>query len=87
MLAYWQEKAVVDAEDGSDHIVAAPRPVHLLGKCTVSTSLLAQIIPAKYADGLPLYRQEGILKRYGGDISRANMANWIISWKRYSNQY
>ena len=78
VLEYWQEKAVVETEAGSDQLIAATRPVHPLGKCTVSTSLLAQIITAKYADGLPLYRQEGILKRYGGDISRANMANWII---------
>ena len=78
VLEYWQEKAVVETEAGSDQLIAATRPVHPLGKCTVSPSLLAQIITAKYADGLPLYRQEGILKRYGGDISRANMATWII---------
>lgn len=78
VLEYWQEKAVFAEEDGSDRIIAAERPIHPLGKCTVSTALLAQIITAKYADGLPLYRQESILKRYGGDISRTNMANWII---------
>lgn len=33
---------------------------------------------SKYADGLPLYRLEGMLKRYGGDISRSNMAHWIV---------
>ena len=78
VLEYWQEKAVFAKNDGSDHIIVADRPIHPLGKCSVTTSLLAQIITAKYADGLPLYRQEGILKRYGGDISRSNMANWII---------
>ena len=26
----------------------------------------------------PFYRMEGILSRYGGDITRATMANWII---------
>lgn len=78
VLEYWQEKAVFAKDDGSDLILVADRPIHPLGKCSVTTSLLAQIITAKYADGLPLYRQEGILKRYGGDISRSNMANWII---------
>lgn len=78
VLEYWQEKAIFAEEDGSDRIIAAERPRHPLGKCTVTTSLLAQIITAKYADGLPLYRQEGILKRYGGEVSRSNMANWII---------
>ncbi len=78
VLEYWQEKAVFAKDDGSEHIIAAERPVHPLGKCQATTSLLAQIITAKYADGLPLYRQEGILKRYGGEVSRTNMANWII---------
>jgi transposase len=78
VLEYWQEKAVFAQDDGSENIIAAKRPVHPLGKCSVTTSLLAQIITAKYADGLPLYRQEGILKRYGGEISRTNMANWVI---------
>ena len=78
VLEYWQEKAVFSQDDGSESIIAATRPVHPLGKCSVTTSLLAQIITAKYADGLPLYRQEGILKRYGGEVSRTSMANWII---------
>ena len=78
VLEYWQEKAVFSAQDGHDQMIAAPRPVHPLGKCKVSTSLLAQIITAKYVDGLPLYRQSGIVKRYGGDISRGSMASWII---------
>ena len=78
VLEYWQEKAVFTQEDGSDKLVAAQRPTHPLGKCIASTALLAHIITAKYADGLPLYRQEGILKRYGGDVSRSCMAHWIV---------
>ena len=78
VLEYWQEKAVFTQDDGSENLLVATRPVHPLGKCFATISLLAQIITAKYADGLPLYRQEGILKRYGGEISRTNMANWII---------
>lgn len=78
VLEYWQEKAVFGSDNGADRLVAAKRPTHPLGKCSASTSLLAHIITAKYADGLPLYRQEGILKRYGGDVSRTSMANWIV---------
>ncbi|MCG8432300.1 MAG: IS66 family transposase, partial [Candidatus Omnitrophica bacterium] len=78
VLEYWQEKAVFAQENGADKVVAAARPTHPLGKCFASTSLLAHIITAKYADGLPLYRQEGILKRYGGGVSRSCMANWIV---------
>ena len=78
VLEYWQEKAVFTAEDGSDRVAAAPRPTHPLGKCAASTALLAHIMTAKYADGLPLYRQEGILKRYGADVSRTHMAHWMV---------
>ncbi len=78
VIEHWQENAVFEQENGSDKIVAATRPQHPLGKCFATTSLLAQIIVAKYADGLPLYRQEKILQRYGADINRANMANWMI---------
>lgn len=78
VLEYWQEKAVIADDHGGDRVLAATRPTHPLGKCIASTALLAQIITAKYADGLPLYRQEGILKRYGGEISRTSMAHWII---------
>lgn len=77
VLEYWQEKAVFD-QNPAQTIIAAQRPVHPLGKCMASTQLLAYIITAKYADSLPLYRLEHILKRYGGSISRTTMANWII---------
>ena len=77
VLEYWQEKAVF-SHGGDDQIMAAQRPIHPLGKCFASTSLLANIMVSKYADGLPLYRQEGILKRYGHTVSRTNMAHWMI---------
>lgn len=73
----WQEKAVFNNND-EESIVAAKRPIHPLGKCIATTSLLSYIIVSKYADGLPLYRLETIFKRHGHDISRTNMANWII---------
>ena len=78
VIEYWQEKAVFDDECGQPRIVAAPRQPHPLGKCIASVSLLACIVIAKYADALPLYRLERILARYGGNISRTAMANWII---------
>ena len=33
---------------------------------------------SKYADGLPLYRLEHMLKRLGHEISRTSMAHWVI---------
>jgi transposase len=61
-----------------ERIVAASRPVHPRGKCFAHPSLLACLITAKYADGLPLYRLEGILKREGHVVSRSVIANWVI---------
>ena len=80
VIEYRQEKAVFDEADdnGQPPIKAAPRAIHPLGKCIASVQLLAYILTAKYADALPLYCLEQILKRYGGSISRTTMANWII---------
>ncbi len=78
VIEYWQEKAVFDEAHGEQQLVAAARQPHPLGKCIASVALLAYILVAKYADGLPLYRLEKILARYGGSISRTAMANWII---------
>jgi len=78
VLEYWQEKAVFGEEIGEHKIISAQRPVHPLGKSIASIALLAYILVSKYADALPLYRLEKILKRHGGNITRTTMANWII---------
>ena len=77
VIEYWQEKALFE-QGGEQKIVAAHRPAHPLGKCIASVQLLAYILISKYADALPLYRLEKILQRYGGDITRTTLANWII---------
>lgn len=77
VLEYWQEKAVFE-QDGEERVIAAARSTHPLGKCIATPSLLAYLITSKYADGLPLYRQEQMFKRLGHDLSRTSMAHWII---------
>jgi hypothetical protein len=44
--------------------------------------LLAQVIVAKYADHLPLYRQSEIYARSGVDLHRSTLAAWVgrASW-------
>ncbi len=50
---------------------------HLLhGMATEST--LAWIMYQKYANCMPLYRQEKDFRPYGAEISRATMAGWLI---------
>ncbi|WP_214456311.1 IS66 family transposase [Klebsiella quasipneumoniae] len=77
VLEIWQEKAVFE-RDGEEVILAANRPVHPLGKCIATPSLLGYIITSKYDDGLPLYRLEQMFKRLGQEVSRTSMAHWII---------
>ncbi|WP_017446857.1 IS66 family transposase [Gayadomonas joobiniege] len=78
VIEIWQEKAVFETEYDIERMVAATRPVHPLGKCIATTSLLAHIITSKYADGLPLYRLNNMLARLGHEIGRNTMANWVI---------
>jgi transposase len=56
----------------------APPPRQLIPKSIASPSLLAAVAIAKYADALPLYRQESILARSGIDLSRATLASWMV---------
>ena len=77
VLEYMQEKAVFDTEDGQK-VVTAPMPKHPLPGSLGSVSLIAHAIASKYVDGLPLYRIEKMLSRYGGDISRATLANYVM---------
>jgi transposase len=55
----------------------ATKPPQPIEKSTAGASLLAQVIVAKTADHLPLYRQEKIFARHGVDISRKTMGGWM----------
>ena len=77
VIEYLQEKAVF-VEQQERRIKAAELPKHPLPKTIASVGLLAFVIISKYCDGLPLYRLENIRKRYGGEISRTSLANWVI---------
>lgn len=59
-------------------MVTAKKPKQAIEKGIASASLLANVATQKYADGLPLYRQEAIFKRLGVEIDRTSMANWMI---------
>jgi transposase len=59
-------------------IITAPMPAPVLPKSLVSPSLMAFIMNRKYAEAIPLYRQEQQFKNFGIELSRQNMANWMI---------
>lgn len=50
----------------------------LVGKGPASPSSVAWTMYQKYANGMPLYRQEKDWAQYGAAISRTTLANWII---------
>ncbi len=92
VLEYMQEKAVftansIQSSDSSESdlfdsekrlIKVADVVKNPVPKAMGSINLMAYIIISKYLDGLPLYRIEKIIRRYGGSISRATLANWMI---------
>lgn len=49
----------------------------MIDKGLPTAGLLAQVLVAKYADHLSLYRLEGIFARSGGTLARATMADWV----------
>jgi transposase len=56
-----------------------PVDPHIIDKGIPTTGLLAQVLVAKYADHLPLYRQEAIFGRAGLAIPRSTLAQWVGS--------
>lgn len=62
---------------GRDGVVQSPAPAHIIESGLPTERLLAYIAVSKYADGLPLYRQEAIYLRDGVEVSRSLMAQWM----------
>ena len=63
-------------------IVKSQVPQALAGKGPAAASTVAWTMYQKYANGLPLYRQEKDWKQYGAQISRTTLANWIVYCSR-----
>ena len=58
-------------------ITQAPVAPHVIDKGIPTAALLAQVLVAKDADHLPLYRQEAIFERAGLAIPRSTLAQWV----------
>ena len=66
------------------NIVRAPKEPSLLRGSIATPSIVAAIMNGKYVNSLPLARQESDFERYGINLSRQTMANWMI---RCSDEY
>lgn len=68
-----------EADDGEKNITThweEKKTDSLIG----SASLVADCATRKYADALPLYRQEAIFRREGFNVSRQTISNWLLTY-------
>jgi len=68
--------------DDGPTVRIAPAPAQLIPKSNSTAGLLAHIAVTKFADAVPLYRQQKIFDRLGIDLSRAVMAKWMVQAAR-----
>lgn len=58
-------------------VISMPAPEAPLRRSMGGPGLIAHVLTSKYADHLPLHRQEKIYARYGVSLARSTMCNWV----------
>jgi transposase len=71
-------KSCEGVETEGPTVKIAPPPPQIIPKGIATPGLIAFVAISKYADALPLYRQEKIFERHGIEISRSTMAGWMV---------
>jgi len=74
VIRHVRPKCVCDA---CERIVQADAPSRPIARGTPSPGLLAQVLIAKFADHLPLYRQCEIYARDGVELERSTLGDWV----------
>jgi transposase len=59
------------------HVSSGALPPRPLDKGVPGPGFLAHLITSKYADALPLYRQQQIYRRYGLELPRSTLCGWV----------
>lgn len=72
---------VCEADEGEQNIITQWENKET-DTLIASSSLVADCAVRKYADGLPLYRQEAIFRREGLEVSRQTISNWLLTYMR-----
>jgi len=75
-LKYACRECEQNASESGPQIVVADKPSSPIEKGLAAPGLLAHVMVSKYADHLPLHRQERILARCGINISRSTLCDW-----------
>lgn len=60
-------------------VQTAPLPPQLIPRGMATPGFVSYIVTGKYVDGTPLYRLEKICSRFGLDLSRQTMSNWLMT--------
>lgn len=71
------ERVKYGYKDG-ECVKTTPHAPDLFPRSIATPELVASVIVSKYADGLPLYRQEDAFKRLDIEISRQTLARWLV---------
>ena len=67
-----------DRNETSTPIVTAAAPAPIIEKSLASPSAIAYIMGMKYVEAMPLYRIEKHFERFGVEMPRAVLANWMM---------
>jgi len=67
-----------EREEINTPIITAAMPAPVLPGSLVSPSVMAYVMTQKYVESMPLYRQERQFSRLGVELSRQNLANWML---------
>ncbi|KYG01806.1 transposase [Sorangium cellulosum] len=60
-------------------VTIADIPDSPIPRCLAGPGLLAHVLVSKYADHLPLHRQEKIFERWGLHLSRSTLCGWVAA--------
>jgi transposase len=67
------------ADESPPIITTAPLPAQPIDRGLPGPGLLAHVVVSKFADHLPLYRQQGIMARHGVDVARSTLGGWVAA--------
>ena len=60
-------------------VAVAPLPPSPIEQGMAAPGLLAHVLVSKFADHLPLNRQEAILRRHGIELPRSTLCDWVMA--------
>jgi len=78
-MKYGPCKCKAFAESENKTIITAKAPNKIVPGSAFGNNAIAFFIVAKYADGLPFYRQESMMSRYDFEVNRGTMAHIAIN--------